>query len=712
MISMMLRPCFRLGGGCDRLVLEPLVIENLDSIDRLIPLSRGSFDVLVGMDRLSKRKFGARCHGKVVWNTMEVEFRVDLVPGATPVAKSPYRLAPLEMQELSEQLQELQDEVVDALSRKERVKPRRVRAMAMTIQYGVRGMILAAQSEAFKQENVLAERLHGSLVIWAEIGGSSLIGPELLQETTDKEVLIKEKLKAASDHQKSYADNRRKPLEFKGKLALRYVGPFEILERIGLVAYRLRLPEELSRVHDRFHVSNLKKCLADASLHVPLNEIKVDKTLRFVEEPVEIMDCKLKRRLDHNQEQGDMEFWTEISILSSLKHPNIVYLIGFCDEKGEKIIINRHEVKGSLGMYISDPALTWVQRLRICNGAAKAISYLHYEEGRSYSIIHRNINSSTILLDDNFEAKLSGFEYSIKDSMDRTERYTSFEVIGTQGYMDPETIKSGNVTQESDIYSVGVVLFEIMCGRKAYLPYESEDNKFLVERLSRNDFWNTLQDILIPDMWNQMGLESCKMFVGLVLGCLHTDPEIRLSLHINMNKSKLMGVLVDDEKVKQAASKLGCLILKPPFSYLDRMPNNHMSIFRVPMSVLRTLESIRSYFFNGHDPNSKRTSWVKWKNVLASKEKGGLGVSSLYALNRGLMFKWVWRFFTQNTSLWSRVIKAIHGEDGKVGKQVKSTFPSYWMDIVQDVNLVPVSDRWKWSLENSGDFSFASVRRC
>ncbi|GJR55223.1 putative reverse transcriptase domain-containing protein [Tanacetum coccineum] len=80
----------------------------------------------------------------------------------------------------------------------------------------------------------------------------------------------------------------------KGKIAPRYVGPFEILERIGLVAYRLRLPEELSRVHDTFHVSNLKKCLADASLHVPLDEIKVDKTLRFVEEPIEIMDHEVK----------------------------------------------------------------------------------------------------------------------------------------------------------------------------------------------------------------------------------------------------------------------------------------------------------------------------------------------------------------------------------------------------------------------------------
>ncbi|GJR56390.1 hypothetical protein Tco_1406911 [Tanacetum coccineum] len=153
-----------------------------------------------------------------------------------------------------------------------------------------------------------------SPVLWAEIREGSLIGPELVLETTDKVVLIKENLKAERERQKSYADKRRKPLEFemgdqvllkvsswkgvvrfrkKGKLALRYIGPFEILERIGLVAYRLRLPEELGNVHDTFHVSNLKKCLADASLHVPLDEIKVDKTLRFVEEPIEIMDHEI-----------------------------------------------------------------------------------------------------------------------------------------------------------------------------------------------------------------------------------------------------------------------------------------------------------------------------------------------------------------------------------------------------------------------------------
>ncbi|GJX86729.1 hypothetical protein Tco_0337503 [Tanacetum coccineum] len=217
----------------------------------------------------------------------------------------------------------------DALSRKERVKSRRVR-----------GTILAAQSEAFKQENtgqvssfssytrrfqdvklariyieeiiarngilvtdptllrwmiylvVLADAAESvrdaigfeyclasssgwtkSHVLWAKIEESSLTGLELVQETIDKVVLVKEKPKAARDCQKSYVDYRHKPLEFevgdwvllkvtpwkgvvrfekKGKLAPRYVGPFEIIERIGLVAYMLRLPEELSSVHDIF----------------------------------------------------------------------------------------------------------------------------------------------------------------------------------------------------------------------------------------------------------------------------------------------------------------------------------------------------------------------------------------------------------------------------------------------------------------------------
>ncbi|GKB44071.1 hypothetical protein Tco_0889013, partial [Tanacetum coccineum] len=145
---------------------------------------------------------------------------------------------------------------------------------------------------------------------------NKLFGPEIFQETTDKIVQIKERLKTARDRQQSYANNRRKLLEFsvgdkvllkvsprkgvvrfgkRSKLSPRYVGPFEIVERVGPVAYRLRLPQELVGVHDTFHVSNLKKCLADVTLHVPLEEVKIDDKLHFVEEPMEIMDREVKK---------------------------------------------------------------------------------------------------------------------------------------------------------------------------------------------------------------------------------------------------------------------------------------------------------------------------------------------------------------------------------------------------------------------------------
>ncbi|GJY79786.1 putative reverse transcriptase domain-containing protein [Tanacetum coccineum] len=137
-------------------------------------------------------------------------------------------------------------------------------------------------------------RKYHSPIMWAEIREGQLIGPELVQETTKKISRIKDKLKAARDCQNSYADKRRKPLKFsvgdyvllkvspwngvvrfgkKGKLAPRFVGPFEIIEKVGPIAYRLDLLEELDGVYDTFHVSNLKKCLADPTLQVPLDKI-------------------------------------------------------------------------------------------------------------------------------------------------------------------------------------------------------------------------------------------------------------------------------------------------------------------------------------------------------------------------------------------------------------------------------------------------------
>ncbi|GJZ76673.1 putative reverse transcriptase domain-containing protein [Tanacetum coccineum] len=200
------------------------------------------------------------------------------------------------------------------------------------------------------------EALYGrkcrSPICWAEVRDAQLTGPAIIHETTKKIIQIKSRIQATCDRQKSYANIRCKPMVFqvgdrvmlkvspwkgvvrfgkRGKLNPRYVGPFKVIERVRTVAYKLELPQQLSRVHNTFHVSNLKKCLSDESLVILLEELRVDDKLHFVEEPVEIMDREIKQlkrsripiiKVRWNSKRGP-EFTWEREDQFKQKHPHL-----------------------------------------------------------------------------------------------------------------------------------------------------------------------------------------------------------------------------------------------------------------------------------------------------------------------------------------------------------------------------------------------------
>ncbi|XP_070015989.1 uncharacterized protein [Nicotiana sylvestris] len=150
---------------------------------------------------------------------------------------------------------------------------------------------------------------------WNEVGERKFVGPEIVQQTEDKVKIIKDRLKISSDRQKSYADLKRREIEHqvgdkvflkvspwkkimrfgqKGKLSPRFIGPYEILERIGPVAYKLALPPELGKIHNVFHVSMLRKYRSDPSHVLPIESIEVNPDLTYEEEPIQILAREIK----------------------------------------------------------------------------------------------------------------------------------------------------------------------------------------------------------------------------------------------------------------------------------------------------------------------------------------------------------------------------------------------------------------------------------
>ncbi|KAL8195677.1 hypothetical protein R6Q57_025430 [Mikania cordata] len=230
--------------------------------------------------------------------------------------------------------------------------------------------------------------------------------------------------------------------------------------------------------------------------------------------------------LDRAFGQGDPEFWKEIMMLSLHRHENIITLLGFCDENGEKIIVYEYASNISLDLYLSSINLTWIQRLKICIGAARGLEYLHNMKGTQHRIIHRDIKSSNILLDENWKAKISDFGLSKFGPANQQYTFLVSHTVGTVGYCDPLYVEMGFLTKESDVYSFGVVLFEVLCGRLCITNYENECQPLV--GLARQSFeQNKLNEIVFSHIKEQINPDSFKAFAAVAYKCLNYDREER-----------------------------------------------------------------------------------------------------------------------------------------------------------------------------------------
>ncbi|KAL8536273.1 hypothetical protein ACS0TY_011774 [Phlomoides rotata] len=239
------------------------------------------------------------------------------------------------------------------------------------------------------------------------------------------------------------------------------------------------------------------------------------------------------KQLKPDSKQGKREFWTEVETLSELRHVNLVSLIGYCNEQPEMILVYEYMPCGTLADHLYKLArgnnahhpLSWKQRLQICIGAGRGLDYLH--TGLENEIIHRDVKASNILLDQNFVAKVSDFGLAKINSGSKSQNEASTNLKGTFGYIDPDYFRTRRLTIESDTYSFGVVLLEVLCGRPAVEPWAEEDKRSLTMWARDNISKGQVDHIVAPSLREEISPDSLKAFVRIAGKCLLDEPKKR-----------------------------------------------------------------------------------------------------------------------------------------------------------------------------------------
>ncbi|KAG5245437.1 serine/threonine-protein kinase [Salix suchowensis] len=239
------------------------------------------------------------------------------------------------------------------------------------------------------------------------------------------------------------------------------------------------------------------------------------------------------KKLKSESEQGFAEWKSEVSFLGRLSHPNLVKLLGYCLEEKELLLVYEFMQKGSLENHLFrrnpniDP-LSWDIRLKIAIGAARGLAFLHTSEKQ---VIYRDFKASNILLDGNYNAKISDFGLA-KSGPAGEESHVTTRIMGTYGYAAPEYIATGHLYVKSDVYGFGVVLLEIMSGQRAHNRNRPSGQQNLVEWLrpllsQKKKLKTTVMD---PRMEGQYSSKAMAQAAQLTLNCLNADPKSRPSM--------------------------------------------------------------------------------------------------------------------------------------------------------------------------------------
>ncbi|XP_078441786.1 putative serine/threonine-protein kinase PBL19 [Wolffia australiana] len=238
------------------------------------------------------------------------------------------------------------------------------------------------------------------------------------------------------------------------------------------------------------------------------------------------------KKLNRESLQGDKEWTAEIQFLSMVDHPNVVNLLGYCgednDEGSQRLLVYEFMANGSLDEHLftrAFPSLSWKLRTRIALGVAQGLRYLHEE--LPVQVIYRDFKASNVLLDENFTPKLADFGMARMGPQDGRTHVTT-TVVGTEGYVAPEYLKTGHLTSKSDVWSFGVVLFEMLTGRQCYEPARPKSDRKLLDWLKTFPLQGRrLRTIMDPRLENQYSVSAARSIATLAHNCLSSNPNSR-----------------------------------------------------------------------------------------------------------------------------------------------------------------------------------------